>query len=135
MSKINQLIEMVEAHPEYTTPKPCFVSVYRRHRCYGGPEEGGWWYDRDELEGSIAFNDEESANAWLEKAKEQVDKMNEEEQPERNRNTANLPDIETAYHDEGYIPVGWDDGGELWVTVEDMRGRSDNSMEPRPHYE
>lgn len=23
-----------------------FVRVYKVHLCYGGPEEGGWWYDR-----------------------------------------------------------------------------------------
>lgn len=22
-----------------------YVSVYKVHRCYGGPEEGGWYYD------------------------------------------------------------------------------------------
>jgi hypothetical protein len=26
-----------------------FVGVYLVDRCYGGPEEGGWWYDAGEL--------------------------------------------------------------------------------------
>ena len=25
-----------------------YVNVYRVERCYGGPEEGGWWYDAGE---------------------------------------------------------------------------------------
>lgn len=25
------------------------VALYFRTRCYGGPEEGGWWYDQDVL--------------------------------------------------------------------------------------
>lgn len=33
-----------------------FLSVYEVHRCYGGPEEGGWWYDAFEFTGvSIPF--------------------------------------------------------------------------------
>jgi hypothetical protein len=26
-----------------------FVAVYAIDRCYGGPEEGGWWYDTGDL--------------------------------------------------------------------------------------
>ena len=26
-------------------PAPFYVNVYKLNRCYGGPEEGGWWYD------------------------------------------------------------------------------------------
>lgn len=26
-----------------------FVNVYEVDRCYGGPEEGGWWYDAGTL--------------------------------------------------------------------------------------
>lgn len=25
---------------------PVYVAIYEVERCYGGPEEGGWWYDR-----------------------------------------------------------------------------------------
>lgn len=31
-----------------------YVSVYRVYRCYGGPEEGGWWYDTYERITSVA---------------------------------------------------------------------------------
>jgi hypothetical protein len=24
---------------------PCFINAYIIHRRYGGPEEGGWWYN------------------------------------------------------------------------------------------
>jgi hypothetical protein len=27
----------------------CFINKYLTTRCYGGPEEGGWYYDWDEL--------------------------------------------------------------------------------------
>ena len=26
-----------------------FINVYRVNRDYGGPEEGGWWYDTGEF--------------------------------------------------------------------------------------
>lgn len=33
-----------------------FISVYEVDRCYGGPEEGGWWYDSYEwLKVAIPF--------------------------------------------------------------------------------
>lgn len=32
---------------------PVFVSLYDHIRAYGGPEEGGWWYDVYDLKGSV----------------------------------------------------------------------------------
>ena len=29
--------------------KVFIVAVYEVNRCYGGPEEGGWWYDAGQL--------------------------------------------------------------------------------------
>jgi len=148
MNLIEQLVEKIEAHTEFEQASPAWVSVYRRHQCYGGPEEGGWWHDLvfsfsvicqaaepDQLLGTIPFATRSTAEKWLEVAKADVAKANRAEAPSRHAAMANLPDIETAYHDEGYIPVGWSDGGELWVTVESSPGQSDNTKEPRPHYE
>lgn len=44
---------------------PCWVSAYSVSRHYGGPEEGGWWYDWRTLESSIRVNNAEQ----LERAK------------------------------------------------------------------
>jgi hypothetical protein len=39
-----------------------FVSRYTREICYGGPEEGGWWYDWNTYDELIAIcPDEENA--------------------------------------------------------------------------
>jgi hypothetical protein len=38
-----------------------FVGVYSVDRCYGGPEEGGWWYDTGELVQSTAVSSCEEA--------------------------------------------------------------------------
>lgn len=39
-----------------------FATVYRIDRCYGGPEEGGWWYDWYQLE---SFEPTDSETGWL----------------------------------------------------------------------
>lgn len=36
-----------------------FVSIYQVDRCYGGPEEGGWWYDLWSFQHSDSFCTEE----------------------------------------------------------------------------
>jgi hypothetical protein len=135
MNMLEDLAEMIRNHNEFKEAEPRFVSIYRRCQHFGGPEEGGWWYSRDSLEGSIPFPTKEDAEKWLEEAKRQVEKQNEIDAPKRHRAMANLPDEENAYYDEGFIPTGWTDGGELWVTIEEVRGASDDSREPRPHYE
>jgi hypothetical protein len=39
-----------------------YVNVYLEDRAYGGPEEGGWWYDCGEpIESVQVFSDEEEA--------------------------------------------------------------------------
>jgi len=137
---IGELVELVQSLPGYKEADRVYVSVYRRHQCYGGPEEGGWWYDRNEFIGAVEFQDRESAEKWLAVAKHGIENRNREEAPERYRAMANLPDPDKEplpdFPDcEGYIPQGWDDGGELYITIEESRGEQDNSNEPRPHYE
>lgn len=135
---IGRLADYVRSQDNYNQSQHAFVSIYRHHRCYGGQEEGGWWYDRYELEGSIEFATRDDAEEWLRTAKAEVARINREEAPARWQATARLPDCdEEALPDagEGYIPTGWDDGGELWVTVEDKAGEHDDMHEPRPHYE
>lgn len=131
----NTLLDIIHSHPEHEKDETHYLCVYRRHQCYGGPEEGGWWYDRDVLESHIAFPSREVAEKWLEKAKALAEDINRSEAPQRHTAMASLPDIETAYHPEGFIPRGWGDGGEVWVAIEKTLGASDNSKEPRPHYE
>lgn len=135
MDLMQDLAELLRSDEAYSEAQACFVSLYRREQCYGGPEEGGWWYTRLSLDGSLQFPTREAAEFFLAAAKTLVEFKNKAEAPQRHRAMASLPDIETAYHDEGYIPAGWSDGGEYWVTIEDRQGESDNSNDGRPHYE
>lgn len=52
------------------TPK-LYVNVYLHDQVYGGPEEGGWWYDSWLIEESLMFETEAEADAeYSNKAKE-----------------------------------------------------------------
>lgn len=43
-----------------------YVNVYEITRCYGGPEEGGWWYDEGEIvESHGPFTDQETADKFM----------------------------------------------------------------------
>jgi len=50
-----------------TDTKNIYVNVYEITRCYGGPEEGGWWYDTGvTLISEEVSNMEEAYNRRLE---------------------------------------------------------------------
>ena len=43
-----------------------YVNVYEVTRHYGGPEEGGWWYNRGEpITSILLFEDDPEANALI----------------------------------------------------------------------
>lgn len=42
-------MEETTANENQARPKAFLVGVYLVDRAYGGPEEGGWWYDCGEL--------------------------------------------------------------------------------------
>jgi hypothetical protein len=43
-----------------------YFAVYRVDRAYGGPEEGGWWFDYGEVEERFPITCEEDAQALFE---------------------------------------------------------------------
>jgi hypothetical protein len=135
MNDLTNLIEEIKASPDYQERDQWFVSVYRTARAYGGPEEGGWWYDVNEHEGSASFASRAAAEAFLEQAEAKAEARNRKEAPERHRAMAALPDHDAAGYDEGYIPTGWHDGGKYKVLIERTAGEFDNTNQPRPHYE
>jgi hypothetical protein len=136
MDQIKEAIaDMLRTDPEFVKAEPCFVSIYNHERCFGGPEEGGWWYDVYTLEGGKPFLSREAAETYLTQADIEVQKRNRDNAPARAQAMANLPDDEPAGYDEGYIPTRWSDGGELWIVIEDTLGSHDNSRNDPPRYE
>jgi len=125
---------LVMNHPEFALAKPCFVSVYKSNRHYGGAEEGGWWYTRTALVGSVRFASREVAEAYLATAESQAEALQSEANDGFKRaylmryaNTAEIEDDfcigEVASADD-YL-----------VIVEDSQGERDDSDEPVPHWE
>ena len=61
----NQITEALEASLERKSRASFLVSVYDTALAYGGPEEGGWWYDRGELVRTVrVFPSQERAYAY-----------------------------------------------------------------------
>jgi hypothetical protein len=111
----------------------CFVSIYVVERVYGGPEEGGWWYHWLTLENSIEVNDREQAEQVQDRLLDQIEQNNKDNYWERVKNTANMPQGNSPYNDtEGYIPIGWGDGGERKCFIEETKGSYESKE--RPHY-
>lgn len=84
---------------------PHYVIVGRRNRAYGGPEEGGWWYDHshETLAAILVESETES--------KEVVKKLEENE----------------AYFDPGT--------GEYVINIFHSFTVPDDETFPKPHYE
>jgi hypothetical protein len=96
---------------EPTKDRRIQVSIYAVSRNYGGPEEGGWWYDICEFTGVS----ERVEVSEVEAAKERLLKLFEDEQPR-------YP-----------ITSVLSDGPEYRVTFETRAGEFET--EERPHYE
>lgn len=45
-------------------PRRMFVNVYERDRHFGGPEEGGWWWDSFEAKSTRRCASEKQARQW-----------------------------------------------------------------------
>lgn len=53
------------------------VSVYSVDRAYGGPEEGGWWYDTGQLERTVAaFRSLDKAVRYCERLTQKLSRLN-----------------------------------------------------------
>lgn len=85
------------------------INAYEIRQCYGGPEEGGWWYDMGTCLQSVSVNSNEDLLIAL--------KMLADTYGDR-------------YTDE---PPRHRDGEDLTIYVEDEPGR--HYPTERPHYE
>lgn len=57
--------------PERVVPAPIYVNVYSVDRGYGGPEEGGWWYETREPVHFERVSSREEAEERREELREQ----------------------------------------------------------------
>jgi hypothetical protein len=53
--------------------KITYVGIYHIERLYGGPEEGGWWYNQRTLVSKVKAFDPEKVDAFVERAQQCLD--------------------------------------------------------------
>jgi hypothetical protein len=95
-----------------------YVSRYKITRHYGGPEEGGWWYDRQRFSGTIA------SDLSKEEAKQLAGELNARAKADRLQPSGTYQGrFSVANHTDHYY------------FVEDEPGKLDDTDKPRPHYE
>ena len=58
-----------------------YVNVYLEDRAYGGPEEGGWYYDCGEPVSSIACDNDTEVSMYRRLMGEWCDKQNKDRPP------------------------------------------------------
>lgn len=44
--KLRRAINSYNIHKEWEGEEPTTITVHETYQCYGGPEEGGWWYNQ-----------------------------------------------------------------------------------------
>ncbi len=114
-----------------------YLSVYETWRAYGGPEEGGWWYDAYDHQASVPYE------AWV------TFEYHEEPDPEMGLDAGWRPTgVPRPVDEEWHLTetkrlatlYGIDhdratryDG--CWHTLVDETGMGDLGRRPRPRYE
>jgi hypothetical protein len=92
------------------------VAIYKCNRAYGGPEEGGWWYDMGELVKIIkVFKDEDRAYQYAYDIQRLLRILVNKKRPERDINSVLCEGMYCAEVHEGSPPTMY--------------------PETRPHYE
>lgn len=117
--------------------KPVYVSLYERFRSYGGAEEGGWWYDENNLVSTKKFFDKDEAEAFAESIRGKIksEGLNDEDLGSA-RGFDTYPDLsggDPSYdHSDSDIPVGFSgDVKKHYVIVEDFPGSMETKERPR----
>lgn len=130
MSTANIILE----DPKFVKAAVCYVSIYESNDVYGGPEEGGWWHTYHKFKGSVKFYSLEEAQAYLERAESQAEKLKKEANANfRNYYESRFDDFDDIQDDFYRGEVASAD--DYWVIIEDTPGSRDNSTEPIPHWE
>ena len=108
-----------------------YVILVSTQQCYGGPEEGGWWYSTGKLEAYKEYPTEELAEEAREKVKVLADELQANSRRAHGEHCLRqLEWLDARGLDADYLPE--DDGPEEYeVSVVDELPVFDNR---RPHY-
>ena len=120
-----------EEHNSFPNKGKQYVSVYEVDREYGGPEEGGWWYDNYELVDTHPVATLEAARKVKEFLKNKLEAENKERGPlDSAKGFENLPEGTEDWQ----IPRGFSgSASKLVAIIEDEPGH--HTTRGIPHYE
>ena len=118
-----------QQQPEYK-----YISLYETDRCFGGHEEGGWWYDKSYLQESYECLNEEQAQTILDEMKEFANELNQQSIRQHSLHCANSMEwLEARGLDADFLPEP--DGPSTYrFNTEQYPGQGDSS-DYYPHYE
>ena len=111
-----------------------FVNQYEVSRCYGGPEEGGWWFNRGEFIHCLAgpFTREEDALKWWTRWKQEQEQAKRSTPYKMGHGPHDGVDPD-GYGDDNYLLLGGAWGhSSLRTCVQPHEGK--NYPETRPFY-
>jgi hypothetical protein len=114
------------------TPETFYVCLVESCQCYGGPEEGGWYYQDNNLVAFQGFSTEELATAAADKIKALAEELQNQSRREYGEHCLRQMEwLEARGLDADYFPE--DDGpSEYRVFVSDEIPQYSHA---RPHYE
>jgi len=99
-----------ECNGEIEPIGPFYVNTYLVERCYGGPEEGGWWYDCGEpMDSRLCDSYEEML-----KVREEMEKKCQEENKGRPPIYSVLSNGELRVATENHFAEKWPQGRPLY---------------------
>lgn len=142
VKKMAQEYDLDDLYSQFQMPqkqKPVYVSVYEHSRAYGGPEEGGWWYDLYTLDSTKQFYDREEAEKFAEALRNGIENKGLNDEPiSSSRGFDKYLDPsggDPMYdHSDNDIPLGFSGAANNYrVIIEDTPG--ENETRSRPHYE
>ena len=133
---MTNLIKLIENHASFVPAQRGYISLYRHSRCYGGPEEGGWWYSTYELMGYIPFASIEQAEAARTALEEQASiEAAAERAAHRLSDEAMWARVDRGEDIEDDFCSGEEGDTTFVVYTEERLGENDNTNEPPPHWE
>lgn len=69
--QLRRAINSYNLHKEWEQEEPTTITIHETYLCYGGPEEGGWWYTKGwPVQTICIFSKKQAIKTYLQYAEE-----------------------------------------------------------------